>query len=670
MAPMNPLGLRARDGVLRSKTPDDREAPLPAGARRWLSGLSFGILAVYGLFFLLSWNLSGPKDGDQFLVFHTLQYWNSSMFGIAKQWTPLMCSVLSMAGEPQVPFMSLSMVLSYVLGPLNGVKSALVIYLMLGWIGAFLYAGLLLTIKWQRFLAASLFVGNGFFFCRLAFGHFDLIPFFISPLVLWALHRGADGHPRAPSIGATLKQILTTLLMGALLALAIDGSPVAIIHLLLWLALYALILALTVRSATPVILLGLAITCAALLDAGYLWPMLEAQSEFPRLTPDRFTSALSLLWFALLPVRGKVLPANGNGHELSVFIGPILGYCIWRYRHWLSASLPASMGRPLLVVSLVSIVLGMGSLKILHIPSWLSPFDLLRPFPGFRSIGVTGRYWGFLALPLSLLSAMALCKFALEFGDTRRVHVWLALVLILQVGFQAETLTQLWLHSAPYRFASAGTHFQYGPENIEYVALHDNQFQGQLIAPTRGVSNCYDMDDFNRTDGATGHSLVAHVIEDQTSLHPVPRVEARFAAWSRIRLTMDCTPSDAGGSCATPFHDRTIVTLNQAYHTGWHAAGCEIGASAQGHLIASCPASRMRDGPIDLHFDDPVSDAGARVSMASWKIWLWIAGSLTLLWLLAGIRALHGLKINANELAGSAAKVLKNHKPPVALDPN
>jgi hypothetical protein len=239
------------------------------GARRWLSGLSFGILAVYGLFFLLSWNRSGPKDGDQFLVFHTLQYWNSSMLGIAKQWTPLLCSGLSMAGEPQVPFMSLSMALSYVLGPLNGVKSALVIYLMLGWIGAFLYAGLRLTIKWQRFLAASLFVGNGFFFCRLAFGHFDLIPFFISPLMLWALHRGT-GQARAASPRMTLQRILTPLLMGALLALAIDGSPVAIIHLLLWLALYALILALTARSAMPVILLGLAITCATLLDAGYL----------------------------------------------------------------------------------------------------------------------------------------------------------------------------------------------------------------------------------------------------------------------------------------------------------------------------------------------------------------------------------------------------------------
>jgi len=66
---------------------------------------------------------------------------------------------------------------------------------------------------------------------------------------------------------------------------------------------------------------------AVFLDAGYLWPMLQSQALFPRLTADRFTSALSLVWFAILPLRGKVLPANGNGHELSVYIGPVLVYC-------------------------------------------------------------------------------------------------------------------------------------------------------------------------------------------------------------------------------------------------------------------------------------------------------------------------------------------------------
>jgi hypothetical protein len=646
---MNRIG-RQRDDISDLQTTDDSDVALQVGARRWLRGLSLGIPAVYGLFFLIFWNRSGPKDGDQFLVFHTLQYWNASMFGIAKQWTPLMCSGLSMAGEPQVPFMSLSMGLSYILGPPNGVKSALVIYLMLGWIGAFLYAGLWLKNRQLRFLAASLFVGNGFFFCRLAFGHFDLIPFFILPLVLWALHRGTDRQTSASSPGRILQLILTPLLIGALLALAIDGSPVAIIHLMLWLAVYAVILALTVRSTTPVVLLGLAITCATLLDAGYLWPMLEAQSEFPRLTQDRFTSALSLLWFALLPARGKVLPANGNGHELSVFIGPILGYCIWRYRHGLSAGLPVAMGRPLLVVSLISIVLGMGSLKIFHIPSWLSPFDLLRPFPGFRSIGVTGRYWGFLALPLSLLSAVALSKFASEFGDTWRVHVWLGLALILQLGFQAETLTTLWRHSTPYRFVSAGHHFKYGPESIEYAEIHDNEFQGQLIAPTRGIRNCYDMDDFNRPAGAPGNSLVMRVIEPQPFLHRPGRIEARFATWNRIRLTTGCSDKVY---CEGAFPDGTEVTLDQAYHTGWRAAGCDTRPSPQGRLVVACAALRTRKATIDILFDDAVSDVGARISIMSWTIWLWIAGSLMLVWLSTGIRSRQGRHHRREPSAGA-----------------
>lgn len=136
--------------------------PRPPG-RRWLSALSIGIVTIYVLFYVVFFSRSGPKDGDQFLVFHSLQFWNASLFGMAKQWTPLMCSGLSMAGEPQVPFMSLSMALSYLLGPLWGVRLSSAIYLSAGWTGAFLYAGLWLRQKAQRTLAAALFVGNGFF---------------------------------------------------------------------------------------------------------------------------------------------------------------------------------------------------------------------------------------------------------------------------------------------------------------------------------------------------------------------------------------------------------------------------------------------------------------------------------------------------------------------------
>src|SRR6266849_2488088 len=132
-----------RDGHLDHLPMNGRgESTLRPVARRWLSALSSGIVAVYALFYAIFLSQSGPKDGDQFLVFHSLQYWNATMFGLAKQWTPLMCAGLSMAGEPQIPFMSLSMCLSYLLGPYWGLKIAIPIYFSLGWVGAFLYAGL------------------------------------------------------------------------------------------------------------------------------------------------------------------------------------------------------------------------------------------------------------------------------------------------------------------------------------------------------------------------------------------------------------------------------------------------------------------------------------------------------------------------------------------------
>jgi hypothetical protein len=34
-------------------------------ARRWLSALSLGIVAVYALFYVFFLSQSGPKDGDQ-----------------------------------------------------------------------------------------------------------------------------------------------------------------------------------------------------------------------------------------------------------------------------------------------------------------------------------------------------------------------------------------------------------------------------------------------------------------------------------------------------------------------------------------------------------------------------------------------------------------------------
>src|SRR5258708_21346123 len=133
------------------------------GHRGWPLAFVLAIPAVYALVLIAFCQRVGGHDYDQFLVFHELQYWNFWLFGLAKQWTPVMCSGLSLAGEPQVPFASLTMLLGYALGPLAGIVVGNALYLALGWVGAYLYSGLWFPQQQRRALAASLFIGNRFF---------------------------------------------------------------------------------------------------------------------------------------------------------------------------------------------------------------------------------------------------------------------------------------------------------------------------------------------------------------------------------------------------------------------------------------------------------------------------------------------------------------------------
>lgn len=596
-----PAGACAR-GQLDS-IPADRLV-VSSSAQRWLTVLIAGIVVEYLLFFVLFWDRAGPGDADQYLVFHSLQYWNAELFGLAKQWTPLLCSGLSLSGEPQVPFLSLGMTLSYLLGPLWGVKISLVLYCLGGWIGAYLYSGLWLRVPLQQRLAAALFVGNGFFFCRLGLGHFDFAPFLMLPLMLWVLHQGSGR--RGLSIAS----------MAAAVAMMIDGSPVTLLHLMLWVGLYAAVLSVCTRSWGPVLVMGSASVAAAVLDAGYLWPMIEAQSRFPRLTADTFTSFLSLLWFAILPLRGKVLPANGNGHELSVYIGPVLCWCLWRSRQWLRSQLPESVGVPLLIVSIASVVLGMGSLRIVHIPAWLSPFDMLRPLPGFRSIGATGRYWGFLALPLSLLAAAALTRMTWLMRPGWRLNAFMGAVLVFQLGFQGESLSSHWVHSPRFRSIDPGLYFN-EPESITYLRLDERRQQGEVLTPTTGVCDCYDMDDFVRPRIAPTLGPVLQASWLGAATRTVPSLAVTFSSWNRIEIRFGCAGS---GHCQVPAGSRLRIVLAQAFHSDWHAAACETYGTPDGNLALECPVESLLN-PVVVDYRNRLSEVAAEVSVRAWKAW-------------------------------------------------
>ena len=600
------------DALAVAQGPDRRRV-------RWIWLMTLAIPSIYAAFFLVIWNHVGPTDYDQFLVFHELQYWNSALFGHAKQWCPVLGTGVSLAAEPQVPFLSLSMGMSYLLGPLAGLQLAIILYFIVGWIGAFLYAGLWVRQRAPRCLAASLFIGNGFFVCRLTYGHVDFLPFLVLPLFLWVLHRSCSWPRECSGIDRILRFALATLLLGAGIAVVVDGSPVAIIHLMLWACLYAAVLAWVERSIAPVMVLAIGLGMASMLDAGYLWPMVAGQADAPRRTPDRFSNPLAALWFAVVPMRGKaMIPANGKGYEFSVFIGPVIAYCLWKYRSILNRSLPPRLKYPLAIVAAISLFLTMGSLSAVHIPVWLSPFDWLRPLPGFRSLDVTGRFAGFLALPLAMLGAVAVWKYTNETSGSRRLALMTVALFIFQLSYQIEPMARMWSSSRLHQMPGLAEAYAHGAQEINYV-LKAERLQGELITPTQGVIDCYDMDDIAHASIQQGSALVQKTTLNGIPVSAGPRAD--FLTWNRIRIAQWPRPPETEMASGA-----VEIVLNQSYDRHWRADGGDIVGSPSGNLVLRCNSSRLHRAPVEVTFADPVSTIGAEVSGRSWTAWMGAMG--------------------------------------------
>jgi hypothetical protein len=286
--------------------------------------------------------------------------------------------------------------------------------------------------------------------------------------------------------------------------------------------------------------------------------------------------------------------------------------------------MPVSMKYPLLAVSIASLWLGMGSLHVLHVPTALSPFDWLRPLPGFRSMGVTGRYWGFLALPLSLLGAAALYRYVAERRPPGNLRAVLLFAVLLQLGFQATTVLRDWLPSP--RVNNTGTPVAFSPEGetISFGYRTRRQLQAALITPRYGIINCYDMDGFLRAPMEPGADLIRSITTASSTIAHPPFLQARFMTWNRIRISPDrSSPLTAGSG-----NERSEIVLNQAYHRHWQSRSCLVGQTAQGNLTLNCTTAQLAHETIDLSFNDPVSDLGVRVSAVAWLAWLFLTASL------------------------------------------
>ncbi len=234
---------------------------------------SLSVLGVYFGVMIVFWDRVGALDWDQFATFHLIQEWNYHLFGIVKHWNPLLGGGMSLGGDPQVPVASLSMLLGYLAGSVAGIKLAFLIWVCIGFFGAWLFSGLFSRNPAFRLLAAGLFIGNGFFITHTSHGHVDHFPVFGVPFFLWMIHRIGRAAGARPHFGDRLVRATGLgLLLAPLAVISFDGAPVFPVYYFLWILAYALLYCIREKTVWPLWTLLAAFGAATLVDAVYLVP--------------------------------------------------------------------------------------------------------------------------------------------------------------------------------------------------------------------------------------------------------------------------------------------------------------------------------------------------------------------------------------------------------------
>ncbi len=597
----------------------------PAGARRIAYALAFGIAAVNVLIQIVFLNKVGYADWDQFVTLHLIQQWNHHYFGLAKHWNPLMGGGMSLGGDPQVPVLSLSMLIAYLLGPLTGIRVSVMAWSIFGFIGAYLFSGLFFKEKPLRWLAAGLFAGNGFFITHISNGHIEHLPAFGVPFILWSLHK-SDAALRAregwaEKLGLAL---FAGLALAPLAVLSIDGSPIFPLYFFPWLLAYAAFLGVQRRTAWPLVVLGLSITAALCLDAIYALPVAGYSFDFPRAGLAAFHNPLALPIYLLVPLQGSPGPLFGfpdSAQEYSLYIGPVLACLLYRYRARLNDVLPAAEGRRFIWLSAAFFVIGLGSLRSSGITWLYSPFDLLALAPGFRSIKNTTRYWGFMVLPLSLICARAVWWFLNERESCSR-RAWAALavgIFLFQFPFQIGALGE-WLYDAStLRHFDLASYPYRTPDHPDAAGVAiDNEIGKKFhmtasLMPDAGIINCYQNMEYPQGEIVPGAGLVQAVIGAQdASGKIVSSFQARWLTFNDIRIS--CPPR---AELPAPGADGTItLVLNQNYYRHWSASAGEVIRTSGGDLgLRIRPADLCPR--VTLRYRDPWSELGRKISRAS-----------------------------------------------------
>jgi hypothetical protein len=345
-------------------------------------------------------------------VFHTFPSWNPYACGGHPAWA-------SPDGDPNV----VSPVLpAYLLLSLRAALHVeIVFYALTSAVGTWLLASRFTRSPALRALAVVVFAFDGRWALQLAGGHLWHGVYALVPWVLFFLDRAIGAEP---ALGPARRGDVVW--AGACLALMVyAGGAYPWPQTVILLGVYALWLAIAMRSLWPLGALGLTAAVAFGLSAPKLLPALDVMARYPRVTiaavglsPETLSSAL------LDPTQTFRTSAPGVGPDAWLEVGIYVGTLA---AAWLVLGSILAGGRreqPLRALAAIFVVLSLGPFHP------YAPWTFARELPVLSSQAMPSR-WMYLAVLLTACAAAGASEGLLVHVGRTRTAVELALVAVV-----------------------------------------------------------------------------------------------------------------------------------------------------------------------------------------------------------------------------------------------
>ena len=138
---------------------------------------ALGIFVLLAVFFYAPWGMDwgayGKDDWDELIFLHAVSAWSVKYFHQFPLWNPYLRGGSSLIGNPQTPSpLSLTFLLSLLLGPLMGIKLGNILNAVIGMVGMYVLLGYFEAIWIARILAAVVLAFNGEMLYHVSQGQF------------------------------------------------------------------------------------------------------------------------------------------------------------------------------------------------------------------------------------------------------------------------------------------------------------------------------------------------------------------------------------------------------------------------------------------------------------------------------------------------------------------